>query len=170
MARHSRSKGLCLVIAHCHLYRENERWQVDTTAWGARSGAVGWGTELQAGKSRSPFPMCSLASFGRTMTLGSAQPVTEPGIHSGGKAGRCLCQQPCHLLVHIVKKFWKPLTPAALRACTGLAYLLSSRGRVLLEKLNGSELVKKFLAFYGARKFITAFTIARHLSLSCEQE
>ena len=38
--------------------------------------------------------------------------------------------------------------------------------RVLLEKLTGSQLVKKFPAFYGTRKFITAFTSARHLSLS----
>jgi len=38
--------------------------------------------------------------------------------------------------------------------------------RVLLEKLTGFQLVKKFLAFYGTRRFITAFTSARHLSLS----
>ena len=42
---------------------------------------------------------------------------------------------------------------------------LSSWSRVLLEKLTGPELVKKFPAFYGNRKFITAFTSARHLSL-----
>jgi hypothetical protein len=34
------------------------------------------------------------------------------------------------------------------------------------EKLIGSQLVKKFPAFYGTRRFITAFTNARHLSLS----
>jgi hypothetical protein len=37
---------------------------------------------------------------------------------------------------------------------------------VLLEKLTGFQLVKKFSAFYRTRKFITAFTSARHLSLS----
>ena len=37
--------------------------------------------------------------------------------------------------------------------------------RILLEKLTGSQLVKKFPAFYGTRKFITVFTSARHLSL-----
>jgi len=47
------------------------------------------------------------------------------------------------------------------------AYLLTySMGRVLLGKLTGSQLVKKFPAFYGTRMFITTFTIARHLSLS----
>jgi hypothetical protein len=44
--------------------------------------------------------------------------------------------------------------------------LLSPWSRVLLEKLTGLQLVKKFPAFYGTRRFITAFTIARHLSLS----
>ena len=38
--------------------------------------------------------------------------------------------------------------------------------RVLLEKLAGSQLVKKFPAFYGSRRFITAFTSFRHPSLS----
>ena len=35
-----------------------------------------------------------------------------------------------------------------------------------LEKLTCSHLVKKFPAFYGTRRFITAFTNAHHLSLS----
>jgi hypothetical protein len=38
--------------------------------------------------------------------------------------------------------------------------------RVLLEKLTGLKLVKKFLEFYGTRRVITAFISARHLSLS----
>jgi hypothetical protein len=38
-------------------------------------------------------------------------------------------------------------------------------GAILLEKLTGSQLVKKFPAFRGTRMFITAFTDARHLSL-----
>ena len=40
-------------------------------------------------------------------------------------------------------------------------------GRVLPEKLTGSQLVKKFPAFHGTRRLIAAFTSARHLSLSC---
>ena len=35
---------------------------------------------------------------------------------------------------------------------------------VLLEKLTGSQPVKKFPTFYGSRRFITPFTSARHLS------
>ena len=35
----------------------------------------------------------------------------------------------------------------------------------VLEKITGSQPVKKFPAFYGNQRFITAFTSARHLSL-----
>jgi hypothetical protein len=45
-------------------------------------------------------------------------------------------------------------------------YLLTPRSRVVLEKLNGLQLVKKIPAFYGPRRFITAFASARQLSLS----
>jgi len=47
-----------------------------------------------------------------------------------------------------------------------LTYLLTPWSRVLLEKLADLQLVKKFPAFYGPCKFITAFTSARHLTLS----
>ena len=45
-------------------------------------------------------------------------------------------------------------------------YLLTPRCRVLLEKLTGLQLVKKFPAFYGTRRFITALTSVRHPFLS----
>jgi len=45
-------------------------------------------------------------------------------------------------------------------------YLLTPWCRVLLEKLTGLQLVKKFPAFHGTRKFITALTSFPHLSLS----
>jgi len=48
-----------------------------------------------------------------------------------------------------------------------LIYLLTPWCRVLLEKLTGLQLVKKFSAYHGTRKFITALTSVRHLSLSC---
>ena len=47
-----------------------------------------------------------------------------------------------------------------------LTYLLTPWCRVLLEKLTGLQLVKKFHAFHGTRRFITALTNVRHLSLS----
>ena len=45
-------------------------------------------------------------------------------------------------------------------------YLLTPWCRVLLEKLTGLQLVKKFPAFHGTRRFITALTSVRHISLS----
>jgi len=47
-----------------------------------------------------------------------------------------------------------------------ITYLLNPGCRVLLEKLTGLQLVKKFSAFHGTRRFITALTSVRHLSLS----
>ena len=47
-----------------------------------------------------------------------------------------------------------------------LTYLFTAWSRVLLGKLIGSQLVKKFPAFYGAEWFIIEFTSARHMSLS----
>ena len=47
-----------------------------------------------------------------------------------------------------------------------LTYLLTPWCRALLEKVTGLQLVKKFPAFHGTRRFITALTSVRHLSLS----
>ena len=47
-----------------------------------------------------------------------------------------------------------------------LTYLLTPWCRVVLEKLTGLQLVKEFPAFHGTRRFITALTKVRHLSLS----
>ena len=41
-----------------------------------------------------------------------------------------------------------------------LTYLLTPSSRVLLEKLTGSQPLKKFPALYGTRRFITAFISA----------
>ena len=47
-----------------------------------------------------------------------------------------------------------------------LTYLLTPWCRVILEKVTGLQLVKKFPAFHGTPRFITAFTSVHHLSLS----
>ena len=47
-----------------------------------------------------------------------------------------------------------------------ITYLLTPWYKALLEKLTGLQLVKKFPAFHGTRRFITALTSVRHLSLS----
>ena len=46
------------------------------------------------------------------------------------------------------------------------SYLLTPWCRVLLEKLTLLQLVKKFTAFHGTRRFITALTSVRHMSLT----
>ena len=51
-------------------------------------------------------------------------------------------------------------------ACEHITYLLTPWCRALLEKLTGLQLVKKSPAFHGTRRFITALTSVRHLSLS----
>ena len=45
-------------------------------------------------------------------------------------------------------------------------YLFTPWCRVLLEKLTGLQLVKKFAAFHGTRRFVTTLTSVRHLFLS----
>ena len=66
-----------------------------------------------------------------------------------------------HLLTYSLTSYLLTYLPTYL-----LTYLLTPWRRVFLQKLNGSQLVKKFPAFYGPRDFITAFKRARHLSLS----
>jgi hypothetical protein len=47
----------------------------------------------------------------------------------------------------------------------GACSTYGGKERRIQENLTVSQLVKKFPVFYGNRKFITAFTTARHLSL-----
>jgi hypothetical protein len=69
-------------------------------------------------------------------------------------------------------KCHKPVIRSYLDTCvTGTwkyqtIYWRTSWSRVLLENITGSQIVKKFLAFFGTRRFITTFTTARQLSLS----
>jgi hypothetical protein len=61
-----------------------------------------------------------------------------------------------------VSHTWHIPTPSILL----LTYLLTPWSTVLHEKPKGPQLVRNFPAFYGARRFITAFKTARHLSIS----
>ena len=65
--------------------------------------------------------------------------------------------------------FLKEYTSVLLVNYTGRkesTYLLTSWCRVLPEQRTGLQLVKKFPAFHATRRFITALTSVRHLSLS----
>ena len=70
---------------------------------------------------------------------------------------------PVHILTNI-------LSPSGLLICEHfmcITWLLTPWSRrVLPEKLKRPKLLKKFPAFYGVRRFITAFTRGCHLSLS----
>jgi hypothetical protein len=69
--------------------------------------------------------------------------------------------------IHIGSELWRQRRVISCRTMAYMTYyLLTLWARVLLEKLTGFQLVKKFPAFYGTRRFITAFTSTRHLSLS----
>ena len=70
------------------------------------------------------------------------------------------------LIIYSILTFAVTKTFGITKIITEFTYLLTPRSRVLLEKLTGSKLVKNFPAFYGTRRFITAFTSSRHLSLS----
>jgi len=61
---------------------------------------------------------------------------------------------------------YKPVLCHPVKTLNLLTYLLTPGSRILLEKLTGSQLVKKFTSFYGTQRFITAFTTAHHPSLS----
>ena len=71
-------------------------------------------------------------------------------------------------------KFTKPRNETRVKRRTSLLYnsfqhyLLTPWCRVLLEQLTGLQLVKKFPAFHGTRRFITALTNVRHLSTLSE--
>ena len=96
---------------------------------GARGSEVGSGIALQAGRLRVRFPIKAFGIFhwlnpsGRTMALGSTQPLAETStrdlpwrVKTAGAKG----WQPYHLHVPTVRKSWTPQTPAALRVHLGL--------------------------------------------------
>jgi hypothetical protein len=59
------------------------------------------------------------------------------------------------------------LTPGVMFLYNNSLYsILTPWSRVLLEKLTGFQLVKKYAAFYGTRKIIIALLSDRHLYLS----
>ena len=72
-----------------------------------------------------------------------------------------------YLLIHFnITLLSAPKSPMYPAHTIYLTYLITPWCRVLLEKLTGLQLVKKFPAFHGTRRFITAPTSVRHLSLS----
>ena len=79
-------------------------------------------------------------------------------VHIGHLCGRPRCR-------HWTTYFFSYLLNRTFFITYLLTYLLTPWCRDLLQKLTGSQLVKKFPTFYGTRRFITAFTSGSHLSL-----
>ena len=70
-------------------------------------------------------------------------------------------------LISTLYPYFKEVMKSAFAMYIGnsLTYSLTPWSRVLLQKLTGLQLVKKFPAFYGTRRFITAVTNVRHYTL-----
>ena len=92
-------------------------------------------------------PLCEQKKSTRTLNEMVVASQGQQG-HSGEEKTLLLCRE------------------VNLSSPTSVTYLLAPWGRVLLQKLTGLQLVKKFTAFHETRRFITALTSARHLSLS----
>ena len=112
---------------------------------------------------------------GGTTALVSTQPLREISTRNISWGQRRPVRRAGFItLMSDCLEIWQPQPPGTLLAwprlyrncCTFTYSLLTPWCRVLLEKLTGLQLVKKFPAFYGTRRFITALTSARHLSLS----
>ena len=103
----------------------------------------------------------------------SVAPGKRQDIVSGHQHFRILYWLPCCVNAFLWKFFLSTVVTVIFCAVFGellspfhISYLLTPWCRVLLEKLTGLQLVKKFLAFHRTRRFITALTSVRHLSLS----
>ena len=94
------------------------------------------------------------------------QIVGGRGFSTGILVFSCRCHSTNAPYSYIIYLFLRDVTLAADLLIYLLTYLLPVCSTVLLEKLTGFQLVKKFPTFYGTRRFITAVTSARHLSLS----
>ena len=95
------------------------------------------------------------------LLLVSTVPLRTHYIHNATELRGLTCAESTVHAVALKIKFSYPQNERFFRH-----YSLTPRSTVLLEQLSGLQLAKKFHAFYKARRFITAFTSARHLSLS----
>jgi hypothetical protein len=107
-----------------------KRIEVDITNLGARSGSVGWGTVIQAGRSQVYFTMVSLQFFIDNLLaqlwpwvrLSLLTEISVRNIFLGGGHKGCCCiglttlQSLCAHCLEI----WEPHPPGTLRVCPDL--------------------------------------------------
>jgi hypothetical protein len=82
---------------------------------GTRDRAADWGTALRTGRSQVRFGVIRIFnwrnSYGRTVALESAQPLTEMSV---GKDGRCVVLTTLPPLCAYRLEIWEPQTPGLL--------------------------------------------------------
>ena len=113
-------------------------------------------------------PLCPISIYGSPVALLKFQmaPKITLLMSSGSKK-----KEPRYTCLSEAKashSLWAKVPASAAHLQSELSdspYLLTPWCRVL-EKLTGLHLVKKFPTFYGTRRFITALTSVRYLSLS----
>ena len=92
--------------------------------------------------------------------------LLHKGLLISATMQRCLLRVLCPIRRRVTTLDCVLLQDSSLALAVGLTYLLTPWCSVLLEKLTGLQLVKKFPAFHGTRRLITALTSVHHLSLS----
>ena len=87
-------------------------------------------------------------------------------VLGGDNIGHCEKENRTNMCL-VLNGYRDPAVPIRKhKSSLNVTYLLTPWTRVLHEKLASLQLVKKFPAFCGTRRFLTALTSARHLSLS----
>jgi hypothetical protein len=124
-------------------------WHIDSRDInGARGGAVGWGTTLQAGRSRVRFPMGSL-EFLSDLILLVTQPLNRNEYQEsflGDKDGRCVGLTPADCLGILgVSTSWSPeglprpvVGQLYLFCVTSISFLTRSRLTILTKPGGGT--------------------------------
>ena len=109
-------------VVYCMVLRTTGLWPCGNSVvyqvfWGARFGAVGWGTALLAGVT-GIFHWHNPS--GRTMALGSTQPLTEMSTRNsswvGGEGGQCVGLTTLPPSYADCLEIWEPQPPGTLRA------------------------------------------------------
>ena len=118
---------------------------------------------------RNTVPCSKVVLFTRPMKMEQAQCLETSAykIHTPWNHPKeTIKHKMCILFIFFTRYFSVSLQSNYNATPYLLTDLLTPWCRVLLEKLTGLQLVKKFPAFHGTRRFITALTSVRHLSLS----
>jgi hypothetical protein len=106
----------------------------------ARGGALGWGTVLQARKSRVPSGVFGIFHWhnhsGRTIALGSTclQQKWVPRVFPGGKDGRCIGPTTLPSSCPDCHEMWELLEPTVpVKGCTGVSLPVPRIGHIPLD-------------------------------------